>query len=64
MLRYTEYALRNETNVGPCSGRLVWSSNWLPPLYSSHGLYPQETINLLLCYYRPHPPFRAAVQIR
>jgi len=52
MLRYAEHAIRNETSVGPRGGRLVWSSNWLPPLYSSLGLYPQETINLLLCYYR------------
>ena len=52
MLRYSEYAIKNEVGTVPRGGRLVWSSNWLPPLYSSHGLYPQETINLLLCYYR------------
>ena len=52
MLRYSEYAIKNEVGTVPRGGRLVWSSNWLPPLYSSHGLYPQETINLLLGYYR------------
>jgi hypothetical protein len=52
MLRFTESALRNEIGATPRGGRLVWSSNWLPPLYSSLGLYPQETINLMLCYYR------------
>ena len=52
MLRYSEYAIKNEVGTVPRGGRLVWSSNWLPLLYSSHGLYPQETINLLLCYYR------------
>jgi hypothetical protein len=52
MLRYSEYAIRNEVGTTPRGGRLVWSSNWEPPLYSSLGLYPQETINLLLCYYR------------
>ena len=36
----------------PRGGRLLWSSNWLPPIYSTHGLYPAETLNLILCYYR------------
>ena len=52
MLRYSEYGLPNDTASVPRGGRLVWSSNWYPVHYSSHGLYPQETINLLLCYYR------------
>jgi len=52
MLRYAEYAMRNDIVPGPRGGRLIWSSNWEPPLYSSLGIYPQETINLLLCYYR------------
>jgi len=52
MLRYSEYAIRNELDTVPRGGRLVWSSDWLPVHYSSLGLYPQETINLMLCYYR------------
>ncbi|MBI4027550.1 MAG: DUF4450 domain-containing protein [Verrucomicrobia bacterium] len=52
MLRYSEHAIPNETDTVSGGGRLVWSSNWLPPLYSSHGLFPQEMIHLLLCYYR------------
>ena len=52
MLRFSEYAIPNEIGTTPRGGRLVWSSNWLPEYYSSHGLYPQETINLMLCYYR------------
>lgn len=52
MLRFTEHAIANEIGTTPRGGRLVWSSNWLPALYSSLGLYPQETIHLMLCYYR------------
>lgn len=51
MLRFTEYRLKNEHQT-PRGGRLIWSSDWEPPLYSSHGLYPQEVLNTLLCYYR------------
>lgn len=51
MLRFSETRLRNEYST-PRGGRLVWSSAWLPPLYSSCGLYPQENIHLLWCYYR------------
>ncbi|MFH1008619.1 MAG: hypothetical protein V1800_14155, partial [Candidatus Latescibacterota bacterium] len=51
MLRFTEYGLKNEYKT-PRGGRLIWSSAWEPPLYSSRGLYPQEVLNTLLCYYR------------
>lgn len=51
MLRFTEYGLKNEYKT-PGGGRLIWSSAWVPPLYSSCGLYPQEILNTLLCYYR------------
>ena len=51
MLRFTEYAMPDVRGL-PRGGRLLWSSNWLPPLYSTFGLYPNETINTMLCYFR------------
>jgi len=51
MLRFTEYAIPNVRGLAR-GGKLLWSSNWLPPLYSTHGLYPNETIHTMLCYFR------------
>jgi hypothetical protein len=51
MLRFTEYAIPEVRGLAR-GGRLLWSSNWLPPLYSTFGLYPNETINTMLCYFR------------
>jgi hypothetical protein len=50
MLRFTEYSFSSEPM--PRGGRLLWSSNWLPPFYSSLGLFTAVTLNLILCYYR------------
>ncbi|MGP4039737.1 hypothetical protein ACTWP4_07535 [Gracilibacillus sp. D59] len=52
MLRFTEYAIENEIGTTPRDGRLPWSSNWLPNVYSSRGLYTAESTNLMLTYYR------------
>jgi hypothetical protein len=51
MLRYTEYAMPGVRGLAR-GGRLLWSSNWLPEMYSTFGLYADETINTILCYFR------------
>lgn len=50
MLKFTEVVLRNEKSKMR-GGRLVWSSNWYPPNYSSCGIYAAENIHLALAYY-------------
>lgn len=62
MLRYTEYAIENVENFS--SGRILWSSNWQPPVYSSMGIYPGELINLLLAYYQAGKPEAAEELLR
>ncbi len=52
MLRFTEHAIENEIGTTPRDGRLPWSSNWLPNVYSSRGLYTAESTNLMLNYYQ------------
>jgi hypothetical protein len=49
MLKFTETELRNERT--PRGGRLVWSSNWYPSIYSSCGIYAAENIHLALAYF-------------
>lgn len=51
MLRFTETGIRN-ARAGARGGRLVWSSNWLPQLYSSCGLYTAENLHLAWAYFR------------
>lgn len=63
MLRYSEYALEDIVDL-PLDGRIVWSSNWLPPVYSSMGLYPDELVNLLLGYYQMGKPHAAYSLLR
>lgn len=50
MLRFTRTDLRNESAT-PRAGRLVWSSNWYPPNYSSCGLYAAENAHLAWAYF-------------
>ena len=50
MLRFTHTDLLNEQTT-PRGGRLVWSSNWYPQLYSSCGLYPMENAHLAWAYF-------------
>lgn len=50
MLRFTETTLRNERTAAR-GGRLVWSSEWYPQIYSSCGLYTAENIHLAWAYF-------------
>ncbi|UOQ46588.1 hypothetical protein MUN88_10760 [Gracilibacillus caseinilyticus] len=52
MLRFTETELENVTDSIPRDGRVPWTSNWLPNVYSSRGMYTAESANLMLTYYR------------
>lgn len=52
MLQFSENRIENELGTTPRNGRLPWTSNWLPNVYSSRGIYTAETINLMLTYYR------------
>ncbi|UOQ86814.1 hypothetical protein [Gracilibacillus salinarum] len=52
MLRFTETELENVTDSLPRDGRVPWTSNWLPNVYSSRGMYTAESANLMLTYYR------------
>jgi hypothetical protein len=49
MLRFTETTLRNERTTAR-GGRLVWSSDWYPQMYSSCGLYTAENSHLAWAY--------------
>lgn len=51
MLRFTETDLRNE-RTAVSDGRLVWSSNWYPQVYSCCGLYTAENLHLAWAYFR------------
>jgi hypothetical protein len=51
MLLFTEDVLRNEKTKAR-GGRLVWSSNWYPQIYSSCGLYTAENIHLAWAYFK------------
>ena len=50
MLKSTETELENVTTTN--SGRLFYSSNWLPKKYSTCGLFPAENNHLALCYFK------------
>lgn len=50
MLRFTETEIRNERSIAR-GGRLAWSSNWYPQLYSSCGLYTAENLHLAWAYF-------------
>jgi hypothetical protein len=52
MLRYAEHGIDRKNPNLPGGGELVWSSNWLPEFYSTRGVFPQEYIHLMLCYFK------------
>ena len=50
MLRFTETTLRNERTMAR-GGRLAWSSDWYPQMYSSCGIYTAENMHLAWAYF-------------
>jgi hypothetical protein len=51
MLRFIEVSIDRIENF-PRDAVFSYSSNWLPLIYSSNGLYPGEVINTVLAYYK------------
>jgi len=51
MLRFTETQIPNTRPIAR-GGRLAFSSNWFPHLYSSYGLYPAENMHLAWAYFQ------------
>ena len=56
-LYYTQWALQNDTL--PSGGRMVWSSNWVPPKWSVRELYPGDNYALALAYFQAGLPDNA-----
>lgn len=50
MLRFTETSLRNERTIAR-GGRLAWSSDWTPQMYSTCGIYTAENMHLAWAYF-------------
>ncbi len=48
-LYYTEWALQNDRV--PCGGRKVWTSNWVPGIWSVRELWPGDNYHLALSYF-------------
>lgn len=48
-LYYTEYALQNDTI--PDAGRMVWTSNWVPGVWSVRELWPGDNYHLAQMYF-------------
>lgn len=63
MLRYSEYAIDRLSGL-PRDADFPYSSNWLPNVYSSRGLYPAEVINNALAYYQSGQPEKAYAQFK
>ncbi len=51
---YSEWALENDTM--PSGGRKVWTSNWLPHIWSIRELWPGDNYHLALSYYKAGLP--------
>ncbi|WP_372775559.1 DUF4450 domain-containing protein [Mangrovibacterium sp.] len=51
---YTEWALQNDTV--PYGGRQVWSSNWVPGIWSVREKWPGDNYALALSYYQAGLP--------
>lgn len=49
-LYYPEYALQNDTIPG--AGRMVWTSNWVPGIWSVRELWPGDNYHLALAYFQ------------
>ena len=47
---YSEWALQND--VMPLGGRKVWTSNWVPHVWSVRELWPGDNYHLALSYYK------------
>jgi hypothetical protein len=51
---YSEWALQNDTV--PTGGREVWTSNWVPPVWSIRELWPGDNYHLALSYFQAGLP--------
>ena len=49
-LRYTEWALQNDP--APTGGRRVWTSNFVPGIWSVRELWPGDNYHLALAYFQ------------
>ncbi len=51
---YSEWALQNDRM--PSGGRSVWTSNWVPPIWSIRELWPGDNYHLALSYFQAGLP--------
>ncbi|MDP4273134.1 MAG: DUF4450 domain-containing protein [Bacteroidota bacterium] len=51
---YSEWALQNDKN--PLGGRKVWTSNWIPGIWSVRELWPGDNYHLALSYFQAGLP--------
>jgi hypothetical protein len=51
---YSEWALQNDRN--PMGGRKVWTSNWIPGIWSVRELWPGDNYHLALSYFQAGLP--------
>ena len=51
---YSEWALQNDRV--PSGGREVWTSNWVPPVWSIRELWPGDNYHLALSYFQAGLP--------
>lgn len=49
-LYYPEWALQNE--VIPQAGKMIWTSNWVPGIWSIRELWPGDNYHLALSYFK------------
>ncbi len=66
MLRFALRKFEILSGAMPRGGAIMYSSEWLPNLYSTRGLYTAEIVNTLLAWYRigqteAAEPFRRAI---
>lgn len=52
---YSEWALQNDKN--PKGGRKVWTSNWIPGIWSVRELWPGDNYHLALSYFQAGLPY-------
>ena len=53
-LYYTEWALQNDKM--PCGGRMIWTSNWVPGIWSVRPLWPGDNYHLAQAYFTSDLP--------
>lgn len=51
---YSEWALQND--IMPAGGRKVWTSNWIPSIWSVRELWPGDNYHLALSYFQAGLP--------